>query len=514
MNKALYVLIWRWHFFAGLYVVPFVLMLSVTGLVMLAGPWTDTYQYGDELMLVNAGIEPIEQSMAGLSMTEQPMAGVEKMSADAQLAKVKGAYPHLQAAQYVPPISATQSSVFKMRGDNFATTLVFVNPYNGAILGDFDSSDRWYSIADTIHGTLMLGKFGDVLIELSTGLTFLLLITGLYLYWPRPAFSLKALFKPSFLSQSNTTSRSYWKALHGSIGLYSLVFIVFFSLTGMAWTGIWGQQIVQPYSSFPTEKRASYWRSALPAANSERLTHGDLNDGQLNQIPWGLEQLPLPVSNTVNMGSLSNPHLADPHASTQRVSLAAITQQGLDLGFALNAQARFRIALPLREDGVYTLMSISSSRDVLDPSDDRTLHIDQYSAQVLADIGWDDYSLGAKTMALGIPLHQGTMGWWNLVLAVIGCLFLIVLSVSGIIMWWQRKPASYTSAASGYSSKLAAPIAQASMVQAAISESEKVFILLCALVAIIFPVTGGAMLLFSLIEWIARDKTGVKHERL
>jgi uncharacterized iron-regulated membrane protein len=34
MNKALYVLILRWHFFAGLYVVPFVFMLSVTGLVI------------------------------------------------------------------------------------------------------------------------------------------------------------------------------------------------------------------------------------------------------------------------------------------------------------------------------------------------------------------------------------------------------------------------------------------------------------------------------------------------
>jgi hypothetical protein len=26
-NKALYLLIWRWHFFAGLYVLPFMLML-------------------------------------------------------------------------------------------------------------------------------------------------------------------------------------------------------------------------------------------------------------------------------------------------------------------------------------------------------------------------------------------------------------------------------------------------------------------------------------------------------
>jgi uncharacterized iron-regulated membrane protein len=82
--------------------------------------------------------------------------------ADEQLAKVKSAYPHLQAAQYMLPISANQSRVFKMRGENFSTQLVFVNPYNGTILGDFNSSDRWYSIADTIHGTLLLGKFGVI----------------------------------------------------------------------------------------------------------------------------------------------------------------------------------------------------------------------------------------------------------------------------------------------------------------------------------------------------------------
>jgi uncharacterized iron-regulated membrane protein len=486
MNKALYLLIWRWHFFAGLYVVPFVLMLSITGLVMLAGPWTDAYQYGDELTRVD---EPRGQLIAGLTT----------ISADDQLLKVKGAYPHLQAAQYVPPIRANQSSVFKMRGENFSTQLVFVNPYNGTLLGDFNSSDRWYSIADRIHGTLLLGKFGDMLIELSTGLTFLLLITGLYLYWPKPSFSSKSV-------PESKKQRSYWKALHGSIGVCSLIFIVFFSLTGMAWTGIWGQKIVQPFSSFPVDKYASYWRSDKLKVS----THGDLNDGELNEIPWGLEQIPLPVSERANAESLPDPRITEQHSLLTPVSLEAITQQGVDLGFSLDAQSRFRIALPLRDDGVFTLMSIASSRDVLDPRNDRTLHIDQYSAQVLADIGWNDYSLGAKAMALGIPLHQGTMGWWNIVLAVIACLFLIVLSVSGIIMWWQRKPNLLTSAASGFSSKLAAPVVQASIMQTAITQSEKVFILLCALVAILFPVTGIAMLLFSVIEWVTRDKTDVK----
>jgi uncharacterized iron-regulated membrane protein len=477
MNKALYLLIWRWHFFAGLYVVPFILMLSITGLVMLAGPWTDAYQYGDDLILVD-------------ELHDQATAGIAIISADDQLTKVKSAYPHLQAAQYVPPASPNQSSIFKMRGENFATQFVFVNPYDGTILGDFDSSDRWYSIADTIHGTLLLGKFGDMLIELSTGLTFLLLITGVCLYWPKPSCSSKTMPR-------SKEQRSYWKALHGSIGVYSLVFIVFFSLTGMAWTGIWGQKIVQPFSSFPAEKNASFWYSE----SMKLSTHGDLNDGQLNEIPWGLEQVPLPISELPSTESSPEPNFTEPKSLLMPVSLDVITQQGLDLGFSLDAQSRFRIALPLKDDGVYTLMSIASSRDVLDPRNDRTLHINQYSAQVLADIGWDDYSLGAKAMALGIPLHQGTMGWWNLVLAVIACLFLILLSISGIVMWWLRKPAS------GFSSKIAAPIADISVNQAAISKSEKVFILLCALAAITFPVTGIAILLFSLIEWVGRNKS-------
>jgi uncharacterized iron-regulated membrane protein len=33
--NRLYFAAWRWHFYAGLYVVPFLLMLAITGLIML-----------------------------------------------------------------------------------------------------------------------------------------------------------------------------------------------------------------------------------------------------------------------------------------------------------------------------------------------------------------------------------------------------------------------------------------------------------------------------------------------
>ncbi|MBA35053.1 MAG: hypothetical protein CMI14_06420 [Oleispira sp.] len=473
MNKQFYLALWRWHFFAGLYAVPFVLMLSVTGLVMLAHPWTDAWQFGDQLTHVEAP-------------TINSASTAERISSDEQLATVAKAYPDLVPAQFVPPIGDTQSSIFKMRGENSTTLLVFVNPYSGEILGHFNSADRWYSIADDIHGTLMIGAVGDALIELSAGLMIFLLVSGLYLHWPRNSSAVKDMLFPVFLRQlfsadflvpkklrilfgSQKSPRSLWKDFHASLGFYLTIFILFFAITGMAWTGIWGQKLVQPFSSFPVEKRASFWKSDI---DHSQLNHGQLNDGELNEIPWNLEQVPLPQSTIDDLDSLS---------------LDAIIEQGLMLGFQLNDENRFRVALPLTPEGVYTLMSITSSRDIVNPMQDRTLHIDQYSAEILADIGWENYNLGAKAMALGIPLHKGTLGVWNLVLAILVCLLFVLLAVSGVILWWRRKPSgSFAAPKSGALDK--------------ISGSAKAIIFISVLLGLCFPVMGVAMIIFYLFE--------------
>ena len=39
LTRRFYITAWRWHFYAGLYVAPFLIMLAVTGLIML---WTAT----------------------------------------------------------------------------------------------------------------------------------------------------------------------------------------------------------------------------------------------------------------------------------------------------------------------------------------------------------------------------------------------------------------------------------------------------------------------------------------
>lgn len=80
------------------------------------------------------------------------------------------------------------------------------------------------------------------------------------------------------------------------------------------------------------------------------------------------------------------------------------------------------------------------SADAEDPFSDRTVHVDQYTGRVLANVSFADYSLAGKAMAVGIPLHMGLVGLWNLILNTLVCLSVIFLCVSGLVMWWLRRP--------------------------------------------------------------------------
>jgi uncharacterized iron-regulated membrane protein len=43
-------------------------------------------------------------------------------------------------------------------------------------------------------------------------------------------------------------------------------------------------------------------------------------------------------------------------------------------------------------------------------------------------------------MAWGIAFHEGDMGAWNVALNTLFCLSMIFLPLSGIVMWWKRRP--------------------------------------------------------------------------
>ena len=84
-------------------------------------------------------------------------------------------------------------------------------------------------------------------------------------------------------------------------------------------------------------------------------------------------------------------------------------------------KGRYQLNLPKGETGVWTLSQDSMSYDMISPTADRTVHIDQYSGKILADIHFDDYNWFGKFMAASIALHMGTWAggaYWQMFCSV------------------------------------------------------------------------------------------------
>lgn len=437
-DTQLYRAAWRWHFYAALVVIPFLLTLAVTGLVMVYYSAVATPE-GPLLQ-----VTPARQVHAPATL----------------LATARAAVNNAQAVQYVPPASpaATARVVF----DSPAGALVAdIDPWRNRLLRVVNRDQTPYAWAHRIHGTLLLGDVGDFIVETVAGLTLLMVVTGLYMWWLRRGRT------PQTIQAVRGRKRQRWRGLHRGIGLYSALALGFFILSGLAWTNIWGGKLVQAWGSFPAEK----WGPVALSGNQ----HGAMNHGSQREVPWGLEQTPLPASGR---------HLEHGAHRGAPLGLDAIDRRARELGFG----PRYRITLPRDSEGVYTIAATTMSGDITRPSRERTVHLDQYSGELVAEAGFADYSWLAKSMAVGVGVHQGNLGPWNALFNAAACLVVIFLCVSGALMWWLRRPAR--------SAGLLAPPRPKALPS---RNSLALMLLGCAL---LFPLLGLALLLGLVLDWL------------
>jgi uncharacterized iron-regulated membrane protein len=422
---------WRWHFYAGLYVAPFLIMLAVTGLIML---WV-------------SAMTELNGERARVAVTGDPLP--VSVLAEAAVAAI----PDGTAGLYIAPMAEGRVAAFRI--DNPAgQTTVLVNPYTAQVVQVFPWRDGWYDWATRLHGTLLIGNVGDVLIEIAASLGLILIATGLYLWWPRR----------SALPDTAARGRGWWRSMHGTAGVWVAAMLVVFLISGLSWAGVWGAKFVQAWNTFPAAK----W-DQVPLSD---MTHASMNHGGL-EVPWTLEQTPMPASGS--------------DAGTAGVA-APVTVDGVAaLAAGLGLPGRFQISWPAGEAGVWTVSHDSMSNDGPDPTADRTIHIDRFTGHVLADVRYADYSPYAQAMAWGIAFHEGDLGGWNLALNTVFCLGVIFLSVSGLAMWWLRRPAGL---------RLGAPPLPA---DAALWKGGAVVMLA---LGVLFPLAGAVLVAAVVLDWL------------
>jgi len=93
------------------------------------------------------------------------------------------------------------------------------------------------------------------------------------------------------------------------------------------------------------------------------------------------------------------------------------------------------------------------------PSDEHTVHVDQYGADVVSAYGFEDYPTLAKVVAQGIGLHEGrSFGRWSMAGSTVMCLVVIASCVTGPLMWWKRRPSGSLGAPRGRMLLRATPV--------------------------------------------------------
>ena len=430
-HKALYASVWRWHFYAGLYVAPFLVVLACTGLVMLARDPIDRWQLGDLLSNTSGG---------------------SPVSHQARLDAARTAFPNATLVRYQPGRDAADATRVTATINERPQT-IFVDATTGAVRGIVEDRRRIYVMAHLVHGTLLLGNWGDALIEIAASLGILLIVSGLYLWFPKGTS-----FRQSFRI-SGATPRLVWRDVHKGIGAILAPVLALQIIAGLAWTEVWGGRFVQTWSTL----------AVTNAAPGQSASHHETLNAESNKVvPWNLEKTPLPSSAHAGQGLI-----------TLDAAIAAAQREGIG--------QRFFVGVPADADGVWTIAQTGLNDDINDPRQELTMHVDRHTGSVVGHGGWKEYGPMARAMAAGIPLHMGSLGWWNLAGASMLCLSVLALSVSGFVMWLLRRPTR------GW--RLAAPPRPDP------ARVPWVTWVTAAILGVLFPLAGATLVAIAIFDW-------------
>ncbi|MCM3391096.1 MULTISPECIES: PepSY-associated TM helix domain-containing protein [Cytobacillus] len=426
-NTSLYRTVWRWHFYAGIIFAPFLFILAVTGAIYLFKPQIEGVLYQDYY-----------------EVTPQD----EKISASQQIEEVKNQYPVAAVTVYRPGESADRSSEVGIVNNDESLT-VFINPYTGESLGALNSEDRIMDKIEEFHGELMAGTLGDRIVELAACWAVVLIVTGLYLWFPKKRPGMGGVLFPRL----NRGKKTFRRDLHAVPAFWVTAGMLFLIMTGLPWSGFWGTNFQSMATNTGEGYPPSVWVGSGPQSTIQTKDIAD--------VPWAAENLDVPVSDLQGFIPLSIDDV-----------VSAAEREGVHPSYS--------IYIPQDKTGVYTISAFPPKAQ-----DEITMHVDQYTGAVLTDYRYDHYGWIGKLVAWGITLHKGTQfGLINQLISLFICLGIILVVVSGYYLWLKRKPKK----------DMGAP-------KTAGFNNTKGFFLLLIAMGVLFPLVGLTIIAVLIIDF-------------
>jgi uncharacterized iron-regulated membrane protein len=371
--------VWRWHFYAGVLVMPVLMLLALTGAL---------YLFKDEI-----------EGAVYRDMIQVP-SGAAQAPPGAWLAAARQAAGGGRVANLVVPERADQAVRLRVDQPGGTKKTVFVDPHTAHVTG-VTPAGGVMEVVKGLHSLSLLGRPFNILVEIVAGWAIILFATGLYLWWPRGRQVATVA-----LTSTDPARRPFWRDVHALTGVYVGGVVLFLAVTGMPWSAVWGDVFLD------TMRQSGLGRPKPPAASP--MHHAKPQDAPAG-VGWTMEHAVMHGA-----GPITTPNLAQ--------VLATADAQGLARPYTVN--------IPDTPDLAWTV-----ARQTRRAEDARSLYIDGQTGALIGDLRWSQFGVGAKAFEWGIAVHQGMQyGQVNRIIMLLGCIGVWVLAISGLVMWWKRRP--------------------------------------------------------------------------
>ncbi|MEU3049748.1 PepSY domain-containing protein [Streptomyces sp. NPDC006984] len=382
----------RLHFYAGVFVAPFLLVAALTGLAYTFTPQLDQALYGDRLR-----VEEVGERVLPLSE---------------QVAAARAAHPEGTLASVVTPAGPEDTTrvVLSVPELGEKERTVFVDPYTAEVKGELTT---WFGSTpattwlDDLHRNLHLGEFGRLYSEVAASWLWVVVAGGLLLWIGRSrgqrAPSARGVLLPDLKARGVRRTRG----LHAATGVWLALGLLFLSATGLTWSHYAGERFGRVLDA--TRGHAPQLDTLLPGAAPAAEEAGDAHAGHGGH------------------GTQTEAPPVDP--ASFDTALAAAREAGLGGTVTVTPAADATSA-----------WVVAQSDNVWPVHYDRVA-VDPVEGEVTATVRWADHPVPAKLTKLGVQGHMGVLfGVANQIVLALVASGLVAVVLWGYRMWWQRRP--------------------------------------------------------------------------
>ena len=394
--------VWRWHFYAGLFCIPFVLWLSVTGTIFLFHPQIQRWLDRPYTHLDASG----------------PQASVHSQ-VQAAMASVPGS---TLAAYQLPYDNHSPAQVLVDQG--LREFRVYIDPRTAQVLKMDDEDRRVDTFMSRLHGELLIGKYGSWIVELAASWAVVMVVTGLFLWWPRGAKGLGGVLYPRLLQGQ----RIFWRDLHAVTGIYISFFALFLLFTGLPWAASWGAYLkAARHLGLGHAVKQDWTTTSSEVIAARTATSGGHDMANMSDMP--------------GMAGMAPPAPAKGgHHRRGTASADANAYAAIDTMVATVAPLRLThpvlVSPPSEPGGHWTAKSDTRNRPLR-----VNLELDPQTGAILQRTDFHGKPWLDRVVGTGVAAHEGQLfGLANQLLGLFTTCGLVLLSVSGLVMWWRRRP--------------------------------------------------------------------------